>query len=150
MKTCALFFLYVCHPPLFKLNVMSRTLTVFNETLFPNSRNGSLRSYQVLFGIIDLSTMIILKRQTTTTIKTDIYIYIYIYIYIPAHWPCESIVRQWPERPGFNPRLSHTKDSKMAPWKSSLSVSMTFVTASFIPQLSYNDSPYVFFLELRE
>ena len=24
-----------------------------------------------------------------------------------------SLVRQWPGRPGFNPRLSHTKDSKM-------------------------------------
>ena len=36
-----------------------------------------------------------------------IYIYIYIYnvnIYI--------YIRQWPGRPGFNPRSSHTKDFK--------------------------------------
>ena len=29
------------------------------------------------------------------------------------HWPNEQSVRQWSERPGFNPRSSHTKDSKM-------------------------------------
>ena len=30
----------------------------------------------------------------------------------PAHWPSGSSVHQWPERLGFNPRLSHTKDFK--------------------------------------
>ena len=32
------------------------------------------------------------------------YIYIYIYNFVS--------VRQWPGRPGFNPRSSHTKDFK--------------------------------------
>ena len=29
-----------------------------------------------------------------------------------AYWHDSWSVRQWPERPGFNPRLSHTKNSK--------------------------------------
>ena len=33
-------------------------------------------------------------------------------LFFPGHWPNEYSVRQWPGRPGFNPRLSHTKDSK--------------------------------------
>ena len=36
----------------------------------------------------------------------------YIYIYITGYWPSGLSVRQWPGRPGFNPRSSHTKDSK--------------------------------------
>ena len=35
------------------------------------------------------------------------------YSLIPAHLPSEKSVRQWPGRPAFNPRSSHTKDSKM-------------------------------------
>ena len=27
-----------------------------------------------------------------------------------THWPNEESVRQWSERPGFNPMSSHTKD----------------------------------------
>ena len=48
-----------------------------------------------------------------------IYIYLYacmcVYIYICV-CVCVGLlgsVCQWPERLGFNPRLSHTKDSKM-------------------------------------
>ena len=29
-----------------------------------------------------------------------------------SHWSNELGVNQWSRRPGFNPRLSHTKDSK--------------------------------------
>ena len=36
-------------------------------------------------------------------ITKNLYIYIYIY---------KKGVRQWPGRPGFNPRSSHTKDFK--------------------------------------
>ena len=66
----------------------------------------------------------------------DIYIYIYIHIYIyiyislyyiisfhtisilylnllPGHWPNEKIVRQWFRWLVFDPRSTHTKDSKM-------------------------------------
>ena len=32
--------------------------------------------------------------------------------FVPAHWPSGWSVCQWPGRPGFNPRLSHTKDLK--------------------------------------
>ena len=31
---------------------------------------------------------------------------------IPGHWPNEQGVLQWSERTGFNPRPSHTKDTK--------------------------------------
>ena len=34
------------------------------------------------------------------------------YIFITGHWPRGYSVRQWPGRSGFNPRSSHTKDSK--------------------------------------
>ena len=37
-----------------------------------------------------------------------------MYIILPGHWLNGSIVRQWYWGPGFNPKLSHTKDSKMA------------------------------------
>ena len=45
----------------------------------------------------------------------DIYIYhIYIYIYIYASdiGVMVRVLLQWPGRPGFNPRSSHTKDFK--------------------------------------
>ena len=29
-----------------------------------------------------------------------------------GHWHKSGSARQWPEKPGFNPRSSHTKDSK--------------------------------------
>ena len=32
---------------------------------------------------------------------------------IPAHWPSQWSVHHGSKRPGFNPRLSHTKDSKI-------------------------------------
>ena len=35
-----------------------------------------------------------------------------ITIFLPACWPGGLSVRQWSGRPGFNPRLSHTKDFK--------------------------------------
>ena len=40
-----------------------------------------------------------------------IYIYICILVYL-EYWHNGYSVRQWPGRSGFNPRLSHTKDSK--------------------------------------
>ena len=30
----------------------------------------------------------------------------------PAHWPSWYCVRQWSRRPWFNPRSSHTEDTK--------------------------------------
>ena len=39
-------------------------------------------------------------------------VYICMYMCVPAHWPNGLIVYQWLRRLGFNPRLSHTKDSK--------------------------------------
>ena len=32
---------------------------------------------------------------------------------MPSHWPNELSVRQCSRRPGFNPRSSQTKDTKM-------------------------------------
>ena len=37
---------------------------------------------------------------------------IVVYRCQPDRWSNELSVRQWSGRPGFNPRLSHTKDSK--------------------------------------
>ena len=48
-----------------------------------------------------------------TYVCVYIYIYIHIYIHKPAHWPCGLTVCKWHWRQGFNPRQSHTKDSKM-------------------------------------
>ena len=49
----------------------------------------------------------------THTLSLSLSIYIYIYICIFAQWASEYNVHQWSLRPGFNPRSSHTKDSKM-------------------------------------
>ena len=48
------------------------------------------------------------KATAITHTHTYIYIYIYIYIYTQVHWPGGS-VRQWPNRPAFNPKSSHMK-----------------------------------------
>ena len=32
--------------------------------------------------------------------------------FLLVHWPSGKSVRQWSGRPGFNPRLHHTKDFK--------------------------------------
>ena len=34
------------------------------------------------------------------------------YLCVTGHWHNGYSIRQWPGRPGFNPRSSHTKDSK--------------------------------------
>ena len=36
--------------------------------------------------------------------------------HLTGHWHNGSSVRQWPERPGFNPRLRPTKDLKNGTW----------------------------------
>ena len=41
---------------------------------------------------------------------------LYIYIYIYNKYILDIYVRQLPGRPGFNPRSSHTKDSKNGTW----------------------------------
>ena len=41
--------------------------------------------------------------------------YVYVSMYMSVYlfgWPSGSSVRQWPGRPAFNPRSSHTKDFK--------------------------------------
>ena len=81
----------------------------------------------------------VLIERNSLSVDDNIYIYIYIYIYIfvlplhdfavhlpifvnsfseilPVNWPNEYSVRQWSERPGFNPRSSHTKDTKNGTW----------------------------------
>ena len=42
----------------------------------------------------------------------NIYIYIYTHTHTHINIGIMVSVRQWPGRPGFNPRSSHTKDSK--------------------------------------
>ena len=55
-----------------------------------------------------LSSQVCMYVYIFTCMHIYIYIYIYIYKVLSVHL--------WSGRPGFNPRLSHTKDSKISTW----------------------------------
>ena len=62
---------------------------------------------------INLSTNFISNIQINTTMVFNTRVLINLKIEKDSYWPNELSVCQWSGRLGFNPRLSHTKDSKM-------------------------------------
>ena len=42
-----------------------------------------------------------------------LFLFTFYLLYQPGHWPNKYSVHHWSGKPGFNPRSSHTKDSKM-------------------------------------
>ena len=53
------------------------------------------------------------KTEYTYLQKMNFTLYHIFNLCLWRHWPNELSVRQWSRRSGFNPRSSHTKDSKI-------------------------------------
>ena len=59
-----------------------------------------------------VSEILIWYHLTQSKISLFSFICFDYFVTPPGHWPNELSVCQWSGRPGFNPRSSHTKDSK--------------------------------------
>ena len=85
-----------------------------SHKMYSNNIVNFQESTTILNACIKKSGSLLNAPHTHTHTHTHTHINIYIYIsLIPTHWSSRKRVRQWPGRPGFNPRSSHTKDLKM-------------------------------------